>query len=217
MPFPTTALIDPLTEYAVSDALDGGLGNWEKMGSDAPLEFSLLSEGAAGVVSSSLAVLGRSYRTDYGGLTDCESWCEIADKPDNGDHIIVWARMGNPSLNSTLQTGYLVRATSSAGTDQIFLSRWDGAEVILQTFSQEFANGDLIGLQCIGNQISAWYQPGSSAWVLLGTSTDATYASGFIALGVRRRNGHAKQFGGGAVVTPSTTNLHLLPLLGVGR
>lgn len=115
---------------------------------------------------------------------DCEFFGKVgAFGASNGGAINFFARIANPN-NASLDAYRVSFINNTGGTDIVRIQRVDntstttlGADIPL-----EHANGGWIGIECIGDQISAYYAPPGSAepplpeeWVLVGTRTDDTY------------------------------------------
>ncbi len=104
------------------------------------------------------------------GVPDFDLFYTIATKPAAGDAVALY------SFDAAVN-GYAVSFTTDAGADQWRLNRLD-AGVVTQlgaTMTQELAAGEKMGLRRLGNDHEAYYYNGS-AWSLIGTRTDSTYA-----------------------------------------
>jgi hypothetical protein len=84
-----------------------------------------------------------------------------------------------------------------------------GVYSTLATYAQSLSPGDSIGISAVGNTLTAWYRPGSGAWVSEGTFTDSSYPSaGFMALEEDTGDStfQLTYFGGGTLQTVSINN-----------
>ena len=91
----------------------------------------------------------------------------------------------------------MLRTNQLAGTDQVFLERWDPNNTLrtLLTISQELAVGDTLLVRAQGATIEAWRNNGSS-WARLGVVTDTTYpGAGYVGVGIRGTSGRLDDFG----------------------
>ncbi len=105
----------------------------------------------------------------------------VATVPADGEGLFVCARITNlPAAN-----GYFVSVVKSSGTDTMYVRRLTGgAATTLNSWAQEVAAGNRIGIDCTGSTISAYADTGSG-WFLVGSVTDATYgAAGTIAVDI---------------------------------
>lgn len=132
---------------------------------------------------------------------NCEAYVTLATKAADLNHENIYARVtgagGSPS-------GYRIRHDSISGTDNIFIQRMDSgsATTLGATITQELASGDAIGIEVIGNVISAYYKPSAGSWTLLGSRTDSTY-SGAGHIGLEEGSDLSirfASFGGGTIV-----------------
>jgi len=149
---------------------------------------------------------GDLYSSGYYDLAsfgpDCFAGITVVTRGADTFHLRVHARLLEEG--TTNFDGYCVRLFFSAGTDTAFIERTDNnTQTILATIGQEFAAGDAVGISCIGSAISAWRKPVGGAWTLLGTATDATYASaGRLAIEVIGDAGVFDDFVGGDINPP---------------
>lgn len=111
---------------------------------------------------------------------DIQLGITIAADPGTGNGVLIAARLAVPAFNA-----YTVSVIKAAGTDTVYLRRLDaGVSNPLNSWLQEVAVGDRIGIGCVGSTISAYYDNGSG-WTLLGSVTDTTYgAAGTIGLDI---------------------------------
>ena len=126
--------------------------------------------------------------------TNQEAYVTIATKPLASQSFELFVRQ-----DSGNNDGYYLLCTNNAGTDTIELRKQvSGSTSSLATaFNQEFGIGDAIGITGIGSIISAYYKASGGAWILLGTATDTSFTSGFIALGIDDLTAAFTNFGGG--------------------
>ena len=82
----------------------------------------------------------------------------------------------------------------------IEIIRYDGLSGgIIDDASATLADGDTIGISCIGSTISAWRKPAAGVWTLLLETEDATYNyTGYIGWELAQGNMAVDDFGGGA-------------------
>lgn len=125
-----------------------------------------------------------------------EVFCTITTKAD-GNYVAVYARV-DPAGNN----GYEVENDPVAGTDTSAYFIMTGA-VFTQlgaSVSQEFANGDGLGLEIVGSTLQM-QRRSASVWATLGTSrSDSTYASaGNLALQIGNTLPRVNDFGGGTI------------------
>lgn len=131
---------------------------------------------------------------------NCEAYVTIATKPGtNGRVAELYARLVN--IDGT-PGGYMVRAITQAGTDLVRIIRLneDGSLTQLGAdISQEIANGDKLGIECIGDQIAAYLFTGGS-WAQLGVRTDSTFGgAGNVGIGTNVGSTRLDDFAAGTV------------------
>jgi hypothetical protein len=75
------------------------------------------------------------------------------------------------------EDGYIIRVTKSAGTDTIFLSRYDNASrtQIGDTYNFEWANNYKIGITYFEGVVKGWLNTGSG-WDCIISASDSTYS-----------------------------------------
>lgn len=215
MAFPTTGILDlfagatedPITTRW-SGSLHAGENQLKRLSGQARHETVITAAGASW------------YDVQTFGA-NCEAYCIVATRPNDGNPCSVYARVINPGTGSL--SGYRVRLQSVAGgANDIFrILRIDNnvSTTLGADMTQEFASGDSIGIECIGNQISAWYKPAAGSWTLLGTRTDATYsAAGFLGLEVGSATDDVvfDDFGGGTVIAGGPGDDPPIGILGRG-
>jgi hypothetical protein len=197
MAFPTTGVIDSFNRSDEDPLSDGG--KW----SIGPDDFGGTNN--LRVVGNECwhggATSSNGYRNDQDYGPGCEVYCTITNIPATA--VLLYARCVNIGAGTT--DGYAVYFNFS-GTDDALICRVDNDSLVglgaAITPPAPYANGDKLGLECIGSTIAAYvFQSGS--WTQLGTRTDGTYtAAGKI--GVRLSDAGANtridDFGGGTVV-----------------
>lgn len=141
------------------------LSDWTGLGG------SLTASGGQGAGATAAAdnisyLTGGSYGPDiFFGLT-------IATVPGDNEYVLLFAR-----LNSATLSGYFVSIVKSSGTDTMYIRRiTGGVPTTLNSWSQEVASGNRIGIDCTGTTISAYVDTGSG-WTLVGSVTDGTYTA----------------------------------------
>lgn len=209
MAFPTTGLLDDFNR--ADETPVAGFSNLLGLGA---LEIvTNVVEGAAANAS------GFWNAADFGA--DCEVYADIATKPAAGANLSIFLR--TQEEGGATVDGYYVVANSVSGSanDTFQINRLDNraATQLGATITQEYAAGEKMGLEAIGDQITAyWHSAG--VWNNLGSRTDATYgAAGGIGIGFSSAtSGQADNFSGGTVVAAGgTTRVRrsTLSLLGV--
>jgi hypothetical protein len=197
MAFPTTGVIDSFNR-ANEDPLSDG-GKW----SIGPDDFGGTNNFrvASNVAAQGTAAGSNGYRNDQDYGPDCEVYCTIDLVPSTA--IVLYARCVNIGAGTT--DGYACYFNFS-GTDDALICRVDNDGLVglgsAITAPASYANGDKLGLECIGSTIAAYvFQSGS--WTQLGTRSDGAYtAAGKIGVKISDAgaNGRMDDFGGGTVV-----------------
>lgn len=198
MLLPTTPVLDTFNR-ADSNPLSG---NWAGPLNIGDNQIMLASNQVLASVPA--AVSSSWYLATYG--PECECYCTIATLASAAEATVVYARVTNP--NTATMCGYRVRMTQvDGGADTVDIQRTDNATSTTLGASittDDFIAGDGLMIRCIGDQISAYHRT-SGVWTLLGTRTDATYATaGVIALKLQNDHSRIDDFGGG------TVNPHIL-------
>lgn len=143
--------------------------------------------------------------------TDCEVYATLTTKPSDGNSATLQWRLVQYSSVLTLDGYYIqINSVAGAGNDTIQVNRVTNAAptAIGAAFTQEIANGDVIGVRMVGDTIEVFVN-GTS----LGTRTDSTYTgAGTLALGFSTTSGAWDDFGGGAYVAPSRTGRGMLTM-----
>lgn len=205
MPFPTTPILEDFNRADQNPLTT----NWT-----CPL---FTGEGSLQIVSNQVKgnTTGSAFNNGWYDIgtygPDCEAYYTLITRGAAGHLINLFVRLtsmdGSPN-------GYFVRhILTGAGADTIRIRRIDngvssalGADIT----SVRVELGQKIGIQCIGDQISAYHFDGVS-WNLLGTRTDGTYTSqGYIALDIQDTTTVCENLGGGSY-NPNFGNLSLPP------
>jgi hypothetical protein len=177
---PTLPAISLLSDFTGADEnpLSDG-GNW------ATLSTAGLQRISNAAAASSTGPVCVSYwtPTSFGSI---EAYVTLATLT-GANGIVV--RGGSPGSS---WTGYLLRTT----TTQQILQRWDAgiAAANLLTTALSIASGDQLGISADGSTFRAYYRPSAGSWTLLGTATDATYATGRAGLFSTNASGRMDDF-----------------------
>jgi hypothetical protein len=125
---------------------------------------------------------------------DVEVWTRVTVLPGAGNQIRLNARLQQPG--TTTYDGYMLRTNQLSGTDEVYLERIDnGAFVRLLTVNRELAVGNTLLFRVEGSTLEAWIKSGS-AWSLVGSVDDSTYATGgSVGIGLRGKTGRLDDFG----------------------
>lgn len=195
MAFPTTSLLDDFNRANEVPATT----NWS-----GPMESG---DGSMNVNSNRLRPDGAGFSASWYDLStfgpDCEAWVTI-DTKETEDAGQMEVRIRLQDVGTAGLDGYIVRYLPKSGTDVVQIRRFDNGSTtqLGADINQDFDAGDGLGIECIGNQISA-YRRSAGVWSLLGTRTDSTYTgAGYIGLADHLGNavGFFDDFGGGTVV-----------------
>jgi hypothetical protein len=138
---------------------------------------------------------------------NCEAYIDVPTKPGNNSSVGVVGRW-----DTTGHNGYGVFVIALAGTDEVRIYRSDAgvSTQIGSSVVREFTSGESIGIEIVGNTITAYIKSGGT-WSAIGSATDSTYtAAGYIGLSVPSSAARADNFGGG------TAAIKTLAALGVG-
>lgn len=193
MAFPTAAVLD---DFNRTDA--GTLGsNWSRTDGGSAL---------GSIVSNQCALGDDPGEMHWNAATfgpDCEAYVTVATlSPNSQDGHGVAARLVDTGGSGW--DGYVVyvflSATAGADTWEIYRVD-DGVYTRLgaQIGGPNLAAGDGIGIECIGDQISAYHRTGGT-WSLVGTRTDATHdGAGAIGMYLPAGPGAHDDFGGGTI------------------
>lgn len=127
---------------------------------------------------------------------DCECYASIVNLTEAHG---VWARMKDVGASNTLD-GYWVRVVA-ADTIRIYRVDDGSATQLGADVTQTVAAGDKLGIECVGDQVSAYFDDGGAGWGAIGVRTDATYgAAGYIGANITDTSQRLDDFGGGTVV-----------------
>lgn len=196
MQFPTT----PILDSGVGADANPIAGGWAGPTYTGEQQLKRLSNQ---IVNQAGNPTGDSYwNTSYG--PDAEAYMTLATKPADGGPLIQLDARLSPMAGAP--NGYTVRLVPQVGGDVWRIRRIDaGSTVALGAdIVQNIEAGDSMGIQCIGNQIAAWWKPAAGAWTLLGTRTDATYIqSGTAGIVMTDSLAAVTNFGGGTVIGPT--------------
>ena len=150
---------------------------------------------SSNTLACSLGSTCTAWRNNAQYGADAEAWAKVTTLPGAGNSIRLYVRLQQPG--STALTGYMLRTNQLAGTDQVFLERWDPNNTLrtLLTMSQELGVGNTLLVRAQGSTLEAWRYDGAS-WSRLGAVTDATYpAAGYVGVGIRGTAGRLDDFG----------------------
>lgn len=165
--------------------LSGG-GNWAKLNSNATTDLAVSSNTI--VQSPASAVLiAASYWTQSSALEFTEVKATIAVAPGNGAFTYLFARLQDVGGADTYD-GYrfTVRRVSGNTTFTISLIT-NVAPTTLSSVTQVGIPqvGDKLGARASGSTLELWYyQVSTGAWQLITVATDATYATGYMGIGI---------------------------------
>jgi hypothetical protein len=113
---------------------------------------------------------------------DCEVYGTYAAFLNNNNYINLYARIANP--NSGSLNGYQLEVLYLSGSADTWKLSSIVAGTVTQlgaTMTQDVTAGDSCLLECIGDQISAYYKSGGGGWTLIGTRTDSSVtAAGYL-------------------------------------
>ena len=198
MAFPTTGILDPFTGANEdplttnwTTSLHSGHNNLRRVSN------ALQGEGTGAFSSGYYDV------ASYGPDSECR--LTITTLPDENSQIRLLLRLQGLGVDTF--DGYQLRYEHvAAGGSEVGIYRMDDtADILLGAhFTVEFANGDDIGFEMIGDTLKGYRKPAAGAWTELLSRTDSTYDSGGF-LGVMISEGTVPivldDFGGGTVVT----------------
>lgn len=158
-------------------------------------------------------------QTTYG--PDCEAYMSMPTKngANNGDSPTIYARINNITGLGTFNS-YNMQVKDDNNT--ITLSKVIGttSSILVGSVAQIISSGDKFGISCIGTIIRMWYfVTGGTGWVNIGSVGDnSVTGTGFLGWYIpgNTTDGRWDNFGGGNIVTVSTTNVPSMDLLGAG-
>lgn len=189
MAFPTTGLLD-----AFADTEGPPMTGW------ATPALSSGVRSASGVALANAANAIGIWNSVLSGA-DCEAYATLTTAAGLAGVVYLFAR-AKDTANVTTMDGYGISVTEAATDTWSIIIMTNGVVSSLgATFNQEVANGDSIGVECIGSTIAALYKPSAGSWTQLTTRTDTTYAAaGYIGLGFSDTTARMGNFSGGNVV-----------------
>lgn len=197
MAFPSTAVLDTFTGTN-GDDLPTYSGNWQAAPTGG-VNLEIQSNAATGTAAASNNT--NSWAADFG--PDCEVYVTITTKPADGNVLLLVARGVQTTSLGTID-GYCLRFAPASGTDSLIIQRIDnGAQSnLVAPISQEVSNGDSLGLEIVGNTLTAYYKASGGSWTSVGTVTDSTYsAAGKIGILTSSNTIRLDDFGGGTYVS----------------
>lgn len=148
-------------------------GSWTNKVVAANANMKLASNQAT--PSASGPTVSSAWYTGATPAADCEAYVTCATVAGGTDRMRIYLRLATPGTAGV--DGYFVQTDAAAGTDTWGIFRLDNASATsIASGSQEWSNGDKLGLSAIGSTISAYRYSGGS-WSLLGSATDATYSA----------------------------------------
>ncbi len=193
MAFPTTGILDAFTR---ADNADLGT-NWTTPTLEGDLPMEIVSNQAG------YSIADNSFRDEYWNAAtfgpDCEVYYTVATKPLVTTPVYMFLRLQSPGTSGV--DGYYCEIINEVATDDGGIYRLDnGAFTQLgASLSQEWTDGDGLGLEAIGSAIKA-YRRSSGTWSELASRTDSTYGSaGNIGIGIQGNTPRLDDFGGGTV------------------
>lgn len=113
-------------------------------------------------------------------VRDSEGWCQVGAFNPATDACYVGTRVVAAGASFTL---YSVEITSNT----FKLARWNAASLTYLggTLTQIIAEGDSVGVSCIGSRIQTWYRAnGAGVWTAMHDQTDATIGANGTPLGI---------------------------------
>jgi hypothetical protein len=189
-------VVPPIEPLPTVDNFDRGnenplLGNWSN-GIIGASETGLRLMSNALACTKTTTCTAWLNNATYG--PDTEVWARVTALPGTGNQFRLYARL--QGAGTSAQAGYMLRSTQLAGTDQVSLDRVDGGALVTRlTIAQELLVGDTLLLRVKGTKLEAWLKRGS-AWSLLGSVADSTYAAaGRVGVGIRGTTGRLDDFG----------------------
>jgi hypothetical protein len=209
MAFPTTSVLDNFNRATLGT-------NW----TNDPFHGGA----TAFPIQGSVAVGGTGYSEEWWNVAtygpDCECYVTISTNPTSGTSgqgFWVTARAQQESSAASTGDGYQAFVSKLAGTDKVQLIRIDntvGTVLTPDTLTQEFADGESLGLEIIGSTLTAYRKSGGT-WTSIGNRSDATYGSaGHLSFGWSDSGafpGRFDDFGGGTVTSAAVTTTSPAP------
>lgn len=202
MAFPSVAAL--LDNFNRADG-DGLGSNWTEpmVSTDTSSDLDISSNGVISNAGSGVRSSAYWNAATFG--PDVEAYVTYVNTPQTNRISEVCARIHE--FTSTSPDGYSVR-NAAAATDVIRIFRLDdgtytqlGADI-----NQEFAGGDKLGIECIGDQIAAYrYNAVSLSWSQVGVRTEATYdTAGNVGLAVNHSVPKFDDFYAGTISSGTT-------------
>lgn len=148
--------------------------------------------------------------SNYG--PNCEAYLTITTLPGNSNNVGVQARL--TTLVLATFDGYAVQLNQTTGNDNSVIQRVDNGvgTTLGSSITQNFVNGDGLGILILGSQIFA-YRRSAGAWAELGNRTDTTYPNaGSIGMSTSNTTSRLDDFGGGTVSAQGSRILSSLKL-----
>ena len=211
MPFPTTDVLDNFTGTNGTD-LPVYSGNWSTVGGQGTLE---IQSNQAGPATNNQSINYWNVE-DFGA--DQEVHCISTAKMNGFSGITL--RMIDANLSSF--DCYLFFLRPNAGDDNVEIYHFNNgsASQLGADFTQEIADGDSIGLEGIGDVLTAYYKPAAGAWTSLGTRDGSGInTAGKIGIYGTTSSVRMDDWGGGTVVEEggeaNSSRSRFLPSLGV--
>lgn len=184
MPVPSTPLLDTFGRPDQSPLSTSGL--WAR--SSVSLDNMQLINGEAALIAS-LGIGMCTWLPGDADLFDCEAY---VTRRSSAGSVLAILRM--PAVSGV--RGYSVELTASA----VGINRHNSALSSTPLASQSFAAqiGDTALIRAAGPALVAYVIRGSTI-MQVASATDATYASGRLAIGLSNEAGRLSNFGGGAI------------------
>lgn len=175
MPSPSTGILDTFQGSDQNPLVNAsGGGTWAQIGGASGFGITALQR-----LSNQCAGNGGSGSVGYLTPTfnaNCEVYGTLGATGAAGNYWEIGLRGGNTSNISTF-FAYVLRWTQGSGI-QIIRFASLGATTIGGPYAQELGAGDSMWLRMRGSLIEAFYKPSAGNYSLLGTVTDANFASG---------------------------------------
>lgn len=190
MSFPSTSVLDNFNRA------DGAIGaNWPDKPTSSYSPLTISSNQAAGSVGNN----GSFWITSFAG--DQEIFTDVPVIPSSaGNTFDIWAR--GTGLNGSGKLNAYMGQWAVTGTAMKLFKFVAGAATQLgTTVTQAMANGDGLGISCVGTTITLWYRSGpAGTWTSVIQVTDSA-VSGAGQIGISSQGSSTMRFdnfGGGA-------------------
>jgi len=201
MSFPTNLTILDRFNRANENPLDGG--NWlGPLFLSVPPDLSLVLQSNA-VITTSSSVTSESYWNTSSFGPNAEVWLTMTTCfTDQG--VALYLAVVSPDTSGV--DGYFVVAYIFSGVQHCEIYRIDNnvTTMLGASLLQTFNDGDKLGFEQIGDQLTAYLNTGSG-WNSLMQRQDGTYNTGFIGMSIDRPGAVLDDFGGGTVLVNSLT------------